>query len=117
MVAGSGNGLPWQRAGQQWLCLPVAIKKGGNYGPEAFFQNKIAGKVTLLPIMATSPLATQCAPCGDVAIIVDWIAQGWGLFDKGAGGEGAMKLWHDRNGDAVSPLSVPFSSLFLLFGF
>jgi hypothetical protein len=28
-----------------------------------------------------------------------------------------MKLGHDRNGDAVSPPSVPFSSLFLLFDF
>ena len=86
MVAGSGNGLPWWRAGQQWLCLPVAIKKGGNYGPEAFFQNKIAGKVMLLPIMATSPHATRCAPCGDIAITGDWITQQWELFDKGAGG-------------------------------
>jgi len=34
MVAGGDHGLPWwQRAGQQWLRLPMAIKKGGNYGP------------------------------------------------------------------------------------
>jgi len=33
MVAGGDHGLPWQRAGRQWLRLPVAIKKGGNYGP------------------------------------------------------------------------------------
>jgi len=58
MVAGGNHGLPWQGAGRQWLRLPVAMKKGGNYGPEAFFQNKIAGRVTLLPIMATSLHAT-----------------------------------------------------------
>jgi len=86
MVAGGDHCLPWRRAGRQWLCLPVAIKKGGNYGPEAFLQNKIAGRVTLSPIMVTSPHATRCTPCGDVAIIGNWIVQGWGLFDKGAGG-------------------------------
>ena len=31
MVAGGNDGLPWRRAGRQWLRLPVAIKKGGNY--------------------------------------------------------------------------------------
>ncbi len=40
----------------------------------------------LSPIMATSPHATRCAPCGDVTIIGNWTAQGWGFFDKGAGG-------------------------------
>ena len=70
MVAGSDHGLPWRRAGrQQWFRLPVAIKKGGNYGPDAFFQNKTAGRVTLLPIMATSLHATRCAPFGDVPIM------------------------------------------------
>jgi len=60
-------------------------KKRGNYCPEAFFQNKIAGKVTLSLIMATSLHATRCAPCGDVAIIIgNWVAQGWGLFEGGA---------------------------------
>jgi hypothetical protein len=39
-----------------------------------------------LPIMATSPHATQCAPCSDIAIIGDWITQGWGLLDKGGAG-------------------------------
>ena len=85
MVAYGDDGLTWRRAGRQWLCLPVAIKKGGNYGSEAFFQNKIAGRVTLSPIMATSPHATRCAPCSDIAIIGNWIAQGWGLLDKGGG--------------------------------
>ncbi len=33
MVAGGDHGLPWRRAGWQWLCLPAAIKKGGNYSP------------------------------------------------------------------------------------
>ena len=47
MVAYADNGLTWRRAGRQWLCLPVAIKKGVNYNSEAFFQNKIAGRVTL----------------------------------------------------------------------
>jgi hypothetical protein len=39
MVAGGNHGLPWRRAGRQWLCLPVAIKRGDNNdnGPEAFF--------------------------------------------------------------------------------
>jgi hypothetical protein len=87
MVAGSDHGLPWRRAGrQQWFRLPVAIKKGGNYGPDAFFQNKTAGRVTLLLIMATSLHATRCAPCDDVPIIGNWIAQGWGLLDKGEEG-------------------------------
>jgi len=88
MVAGGDHGLPWRRAGRQWLRLLMAIKKGGNYGPEAFLQNKISGKVTLLPIMATSLHATRCDPCSDGTMIGDWIAQGWRLFDKGAGGRG-----------------------------
>jgi len=37
MVAGGNDGLPWRQAGRQWLCLPVAINKGANDGPEAFF--------------------------------------------------------------------------------
>jgi len=86
MVAGGDDGLLWRRAGRQWLRLPVAIKKGGNYGLEMFLQKKIAGRVTLSPIMATSRHATRCALCRDIAIIDDRIAQGWGLLDKGMGG-------------------------------
>ena len=33
MVAGGDHSLLWRWAGRQWLRLPVAIKKGGNYGP------------------------------------------------------------------------------------
>ena len=62
-----------------------------------------------MPIMATSRHATRCALCRDVAIIGNRIAQGWELFEEGWAGEGAMKLWHDGNGDAVS------LSLFPLF--
>jgi hypothetical protein len=68
-----------------------------------------------LPIMATSRHVTQCALCRDVAIIGDRIAQGWGLFEEGWAGEGAMKLGHDGNGDAVSPSLFPLffrSSIF-----
>ena len=114
MVAGGDHGLPWRRAGRQWLCLPVAIKKGDN-NRSVFFRKKIAGRVTLLPIMATSRHVTQCALCHDVAIIGDRIAQGWGLFEEGWAGEGAMKLGHDGNGDAVSPSLFPLffrSSIF-----
>ena len=106
--------MPWRRAGRQWLCLPVAIKKGDN-NRSVFFRKKIAGRVTLLPIMATSRHVTQCALCRDVAIIGDRIAQGWGLFEEGWAGEGAMKLGHDGNGDAVSPSLFPLffrSSIF-----
>ena len=74
-----------------------------------FFRKLIAGRVTLLPIMATSRHGTRCALCHDVAIIGNQIAQGWELFEEGWAGEGAMKLWHDGNGDAVS------LSLFPLF--
>ena len=31
MVAGGDDGLPWRRAGRQWLWLPLAIKKGGTW--------------------------------------------------------------------------------------
>jgi hypothetical protein len=33
VVASGDDGLQWRQVGRQWLRLPVAIKKGGNYGP------------------------------------------------------------------------------------
>ena len=71
----------------------MACRGGGLGGKESttiqkhFSRTKsLAESRYLSEIMATSPHATRCAPCGDIAIIGDWITQQWELFDKGAGG-------------------------------
>jgi len=40
MVAGSDDGLPWRRAGQQWLHLLVAIKRGASTVKKHFSRTK-----------------------------------------------------------------------------
>jgi hypothetical protein len=85
MVAGGDDGLPWRRAGRQWLCLPVAIKKGGtNYGPEAFFRTKLLAESRYHQLWQRHRMQ-QDVLHAVTSIIGDWIAQGWGLFDKWVG--------------------------------
>ena len=88
MVAGDNDGLPWRRAGRQWLRLPVGIKKGGKYSPQAFLSvmNTTWAKIT--PISPTLPHRTPRALCGSVEKNTDSLVKGMILFDQGGGGRG-----------------------------
>jgi hypothetical protein len=70
MVAGGNDGLPWRVAGRQWLCLPVAIKKGGNYGPYGFLSLTNTTGAKIKQILPTLPHRTPHALCGSVKKIL-----------------------------------------------
>ena len=104
--------MPWRRAGQQWwLRLPVAIKKGGNYGPQAFLSltNTMGAKIT--PILPTLRRCTPRALCRSVEKNTDSLVKGLILFDQGGGGRGRGK----RSWLKVLPPVSPWSACFRLF--
>jgi hypothetical protein len=43
MVAGGDDGLPWRRAGRQWLRLPVAKKRGATTVHKLFCHSQTLG--------------------------------------------------------------------------
>jgi hypothetical protein len=102
MVAGDNDGLPWRRAGRQWLRLPVGIKKGGKYSPQAFLSvmNTTWAKIT--PILPMLPHHTPSALCGSVEKNTDSLVKGMILFDQGGGGRGG-----EGRGDKVMVESAP----------
>ena len=111
MVAGGDDGLPWRRAGRQWLRLPVAIKKGGNYSPYTFLSltNSTGAKIT--PILPTLRHRTLRALCRSVKKNTDSLVKGMILFDQGGGGRGGGK----RSWLKVLPPVSPWSACFRLF--
>jgi hypothetical protein len=88
MVAGGNNGLPWRRAGRQWLRLPVVIKRGGNYGPYAFLSLTHTTGAKIMPISPRLPHRTPQALCGSIEKNTDSLVKGMILFDQGGGGRG-----------------------------
>ncbi len=119
MVAGGDNGLPWLWAGRQWLLLPVAIKKGGNYGPYVFLSltNTTGAKIT--PFSPTLLHRTPPALRGSVEKNTDSLVKGMILFDQGGGGRGGGERSWSKVPPPVSPWSACFCCclLFLILLF